>query len=84
MMVAKRINIKSSHQKKKFCNYVWWQILSRFGVVITLRYIEISNHYVVHLKLTQSCMSSILQFKKKKKKTATTMGDPELPARVTL
>lgn len=60
-------------------------MLSRLSVVITLRYIEISNHYVAHLKLTQSCMSSLLQFKKKKKKkTATAIGEPELPAIVTL
>ena len=57
-------------------------MLTRLSVVITLRYIEITNHYVVHLKLTQSCMSSVFQLKKKK--TATAIGEPELPALVTL
>lgn len=58
-------------------------MLTRHSVVITLRYIEITNHYVVHLKLTQSCMSSVFQLKKKKK-PATAIGEPELPALVTL
>lgn len=57
-------------------------MLTRLSVVITLRYIEITNHYVVHLKLTQSCMSSVFQLKKKK--PATAIGEPELPALVTL
>ena len=35
-----RINLESSHHKKKKCNHVWWQIITRLTVVIILKYIN--------------------------------------------
>lgn len=38
-------------KKKTFYDYIWWWMLTKRTVVIILRYVFISNHYVVHLKL---------------------------------
>ena len=63
---AKRGNLKSSHHKKKIsCPCVWWWVLTRLTVVIILRYIQISNHYVVYLKVIY------LSFLKKEEKNKT-------------
>ena len=35
-------------------------------MMISEEYMELLNHYTVHLKLIQHCMSTILGFKKKK------------------
>ena len=43
------VDLESSHHEKKIL-YVWWWMLTGFIVVIILQYIEISNHYVLHLK----------------------------------
>ena len=43
------------------------QMLIRLIVVIILQYIQVSNHYVVHLKLIQSCMLLYLNLKKREK-----------------
>ena len=43
------VDLESSHHEKKIL-YVWWWMLTGFIVVNILQYIEISNHYVVHLK----------------------------------
>ena len=37
--------------RKKNYNYVWWQMFTRFIVVIISQHIQISNQYVVDLKL---------------------------------
>ena len=37
-------------RKKKY-NYVWWWMLTRLTGVIISKYINIMNHYAVHLKL---------------------------------
>ena len=50
------------------CNYIWGWMLARLIVAIFLKYIQISNHYVVYLKLMQCYMSIIPQQKLKKKK----------------
>ena len=42
-------------------------MLTRLIVVIILQYIQILNHYIVHLKVTQYYMSVISQFKKREK-----------------
>lgn len=47
----KRVHLKSFHHKKKICNYVWGQMLTRLIVVIILQYIQIINLYVAYLKL---------------------------------
>lgn len=41
---------KFTSQEKNY-NYVWWQMLNRLIEVITWQYIQILNHYVVHMKL---------------------------------
>lgn len=48
---------------QKICNYVRWWMLTRFIVVITSQYMQISHHYVV-MKLIQCYMSIIAQSKK--------------------
>ena len=66
LKVAKRVDLKSSqHKKKVFGNHVWCQILSRLIMVIILSSIQISNHYVVYLKLMQYYMLIITEFRKK-------------------
>lgn len=52
MRVVKRVNPKSSHQKEKMFTNLLWPL---FHDVCK------SNHYAVHLKLTQCCMSIISQ-----------------------
>ena len=42
------------------------EVLANATVVIILQYIKVSNQHVVHLKLTQCCMSIISQLKKDK------------------
>ena len=42
---------------KIFCNYVWLWMLNKLIVVIILQCTHISNHYVVHIKLTQCYIS---------------------------
>ena len=37
MKVPKRVDLKSSHHKKKIYNYVWGQMLTRLTVVIILQ-----------------------------------------------
>ena len=41
LKVAERVDFKSSNHKKKHCNYVWEQTLTRITVVIILQYIQI-------------------------------------------
>ena len=54
-----RVNLKSSLlKKKKTCNYVQGWVLTRLIMVIISQYIQISNHYVVYLKLI--CYMSII------------------------
>ena len=36
-------------------------MLFKFIVIVILQYIRVSNHHIVHLKLTQWCMSIISQ-----------------------
>lgn len=39
-------------RKKIFLrNHVWQQILTRLTVMIILQYVQILDHYVIHLKL---------------------------------
>lgn len=64
MEVAKRIDLKSSHHKKKISNYVWWQMLT--VVVITSQYMQILNHNIVYLKQMQCYTNYISIFKKGK------------------
>ena len=46
------VNLKSSHYKKKNSVTMYgWRMLTRIIVLIILQYIQISNNYVVHLKL---------------------------------
>ena len=50
MKVAERMDLKSSHYKKK-CNYVCQWMLTELIVVIIFQYVQILNHYIVHMKL---------------------------------
>ena len=34
------------HKKKKIVYYKWWQVLTRLIVVISLHYVQISNHHI--------------------------------------
>ena len=63
VVIGKNWRIFSS-QEKNIYNCVWWRMLPRFIVVIISQYIHILNHYVVHLKLINCCMSIVSQFKK--------------------
>ena len=54
-------NLKSSHHKKKNCNYIRWWTLTGFTVVIILQYEYKANHYAALQKLMQSSMSIIYQ-----------------------
>ena len=56
LQVAKRIDFKSSHHKKKICNYVRWWILTKIMVII-LQHIHVLTYYVVYLKLTPCYIS---------------------------
>ena len=47
--VARRVNLKSSHHKKKKFNYV--KMNNNDIVVIITYHIQLSNHYVLHPKL---------------------------------
>ena len=55
---TKRVNLKKkfSLRRKKICDYVWWQMLTRLTVVFRLLIIfqctQIADHYVVQLKLS--------------------------------
>ena len=49
LKVAKRINLKSSHGKKKICNFVWQQMVTRLIMVTIFKRIKILNHYVIYL-----------------------------------
>ena len=62
--VAERIDLKSSHNKKKCFNNIWWCMLTRHILVIILQYLQILNLYIVHMKLIQCHMSIICQLKK--------------------
>ena len=44
-----RVNLKSSHHKKKNYNYV--EMENNDTVVIVTQHIQLSNHYVLHPKL---------------------------------
>ena len=43
------MGLKSSHYQKK-CNYVCQWMLTEIIVVIIFQYVQILNHYVVHMK----------------------------------
>ena len=62
--VAKRTDLKRSHQKN--CNCMQWWILTKLILVGILIYIYIYNH-VVHLKVIQCYISIISQLKKQNK-----------------
>ena len=55
---------------------VWGQMVPNLITMIISYCMQMSNHYVVHLKLTQYCMSTIIQFKKVKEKR-NRMNGPE-------
>ena len=40
LKVAKRINLKSSHGKKKICNFVWQQMVTILIMVIVYANVE--------------------------------------------
>ena len=57
-----RVNTKKfSSEEKKFCNGMWWRMLTKLTVVIIAQDTQTSNHFVEHLKL--ECPSH-LNFKK--------------------
>ena len=33
--IVKSVNLEISLKKKKFCNYMWWQMLTRLTVIIS-------------------------------------------------
>ena len=43
------------------CNFVWGQMVTRLIMVIILKHLQMSTHYVVLLKLIKYCISIILQ-----------------------
>ena len=47
--------------RRRIGNYVWWWVLTRLSVVIILWSLQISNHYAIHLTLTQCYISIIPQ-----------------------
>ena len=52
LKVAKKAGLKGSHHKQK-CNYVCMMTdVTRFIVLIISQGIQMSNHYVIYLKLT--------------------------------
>ena len=61
-----RVDFKSSHPNGKKCDHVRWQMLTRLPVVVISQWMQIWNHCVVHLKLTQHYMSTIHQYKRDK------------------
>lgn len=40
-----------SRQEKKNFNFVWGQMIARLSMMIILQCIQMSNHYVAHVKL---------------------------------
>ena len=51
LKVAKRVDLKSSDPGGKLsCNYVWWWVITRLGVIMS-QYIQVLNHDIVHLKI---------------------------------
>ena len=58
--------------KNKSHNYVWWWMVTRFIVVITVQYIHILYHYIVCLKLI--CYMPIISQLKKTQKTKQKAG----------
>lgn len=54
--VAKGVHLKTSHGKKKKCEFTWWMVTR---LVIMSQGIQIVNHSIVHLKLIQCYMSII-------------------------
>ena len=63
---------RESHGQRSLAGYSPWghkqsdtteRLSTAQLTVIILRYIQISNHYVVHLKLIQFCVLIISQFK---------------------
>ena len=61
LKVAKRVDLKSSHHKKVIVTICGGGVLTRPILVIILWFIQISNHYVVHLRLIQCYMSILFQ-----------------------
>lgn len=59
ILIAKKVNIKSSHHNKNNCNYVWPWILTYCGNHLLIY----TCIYVIHLKLIRY-MIIILQFKR--------------------
>ena len=54
LKVAQMVDLKYSHHNKKkwqLCEVM--EILTNLIVVIILRHIHVSNHHIVHLKITQ-------------------------------
>ena len=51
---------------KEVCDFIWWQMVTRLIVMITLQCVQMLNRYIVHLKPMGCCMSIILQLKKKR------------------
>lgn len=54
--LARRLDLNYSHH-----NYAMWEMLANITMAIILQYISVSNHNVVHPKLTQFYMSIISQ-----------------------
>lgn len=55
------VDLKSFHHNKtESCNYVWWQMSTRL-IVVFLLHIQISNPYIVHLRLIWCYMTIIPQ-----------------------
>ena len=58
--IAERINLNVlTTQKMLLCKVMG--VLANLSVVIILQYIGVSNHHIVHHKLTQSFLSIISQ-----------------------
>ena len=51
LKVAKTVDLKSSHHKKKKLYSVWQWMLTRLTGVNISQYVEIMNHCVAHMKL---------------------------------
>ena len=44
---------------ENFCNHMWWWVLTELIMVIILQCTQISNHYIIYLKL-KYCYTSVI------------------------
>ena len=75
-MKVKTVNPKSSQHKKiiLWCIFIRWWLFTNLIMVITSWFIYKSNHYPVHLKFIQCCLSIISNKTGRKKNSAQLPG----------